>query len=1405
MSVFLRNLSKSPKYKRRTFAAAGSTFGEMTTSIGGAAFPTVSPTASTSRKSFFDTSAAVGTTISGHALVAVFPVNEKKGRAKQCFVTVQQTLFEVHKNQKDAKNKKPAKHLVDFGDVFNVSIHNEPIQIKDDCICIMDLSTSFFVRPIDSDYDLTAWFDWILERTRECRSTKLLRPVFREEFFEAAWDVQIVRRPKFRRDNKQQLDTQNDDLAEKRVNLLGFRRLCFCGTSFLIFSIGCRPISNVEASEPFERSAFVQLPLNVVSNYGTQERFFFIRVGRCSEIGGGELWMATEHGASARSMHERISQLNVRESERRRAQGIKINLPTISSSVLKSRAHRERSQTQIQLQKTNSQLRIRCIQPQSARSTCSESAENCSSRKASSNSTSHVKNQHHHASNGSLSGGNSHQQLEPTRTLHAGRTDSISSGLHSIPEQRVMNDELNILDQDQHQQGPVQLNPSDAADREPNNGGQPMKKSSIAGLFASRFGAKMSAGTYGRPLTANLDQITAPSSPAAQTAGMTFEFNGKGRCATASLANLASSTNQSARNSLVGSVLGFRLTRNSNNCCNNASAMSASRQTTAQRIPQTSTSAAAIFSAQPSYDCAEDYMTLYDADNNVMMGGLQQQHYGYSLNAPSGSVGSRMSAVSKAESRKSSSSVAPHRQCSTGSTGYSSDTQQHGKALALIPADYVEMEAFESHVDAEPEFSLSEVHSYVPSSFEPCCSSSAATNNNSSGTHWTDSAMSDSPRAYSLGSKPDPTNSGCSVRPSSSDISRSPQLLHPSSNTKNLHKEALEANFCGRILQKEGVVDNEGNKAANVGIIGEMPADDKASEIRKRAHSTGSKALIKSSLKKFTASSITFNNRKTVGIDDELFSTDVPNSRRNTCEANKSMCSSSTCYPHSEDHVEIDFDRDESPSVGSLPSLHSRNSSIGVMSSGVRSALDSLGREKPSERLIREQIGTTPATNNENVQQIGRKRSVPEMLKGSGSTNNQPMCTETIEQNRLHPHRRLTKFGKSPPRRVPICREPSRQSTSSGISTSKSNESTITTTTAEAGGAAPTAASLGYHLQNPNTSLVEAIVERKESDECDYVLMLNTLEKEATAQRQNHWHHRGVFVFAMLSRRMASGQSENGKKKINDKNLQMTPLSLDDFPDEYHELTPQLKLPNQHVSATKSRSPSCSPQTQTRLPHRQFSHHVSHSTARSFYPADTDETTVSLRSSTRRKASSTLERSATCAGKSDGQPPEQHQHHRRRGHQLRDEWAKKRDGQKVRDEDEQQQHCDYAIISTSNARMRLGQRALFLWLLIFFSLVFLALHLDFGIDPLICFVFLWLTDFAIVCFALLRCSRGNRFNGTPIQPTLTIVSTVAKFAFEVLLFVQLKHRSQNLLLTMIPSNRPIPALIELHFFPIDRQ
>lgn len=43
---------------------------------------------------------------------------------------------------------------------------------------------TFYFRPTDGSVQVADWFEWVLERAREARISKLLRPVFREEYYE---------------------------------------------------------------------------------------------------------------------------------------------------------------------------------------------------------------------------------------------------------------------------------------------------------------------------------------------------------------------------------------------------------------------------------------------------------------------------------------------------------------------------------------------------------------------------------------------------------------------------------------------------------------------------------------------------------------------------------------------------------------------------------------------------------------------------------------------------------------------------------------------------------------------------------------------------------------------------------------------------------------------------------------------------------------------------------------------------------------------------------------------------------------------------------------------------------------------------------------------------------------------
>nr|CAD2170856.1 unnamed protein product [Meloidogyne enterolobii] len=926
------------------------------------AFPTLSPTASTIRKTFFDT-AGVGV-ISGSAIFAVYPVTERKGRARNFHVSVHMTIFEVHKTLKDARNKKSPKYLVDFGDVFNVSVQNEPIQIKDDCICLMDPNTSFFFRPTDSEYDLQAWFDWILERTRECRSTKLLRPVFHEEFFEAAWDVQIICKPKLRRDysKKLQPEIKNDDLAEKRPQLLGLRRLCVCQSSFLLFTLGCRPSPNVDA--PFDKNTFIDLSLNVISNYGTQERFFFVRIGRCSEIGSGELWMATEHGSSARSIHERISQINQRESERRRAQGIKINLPTISSSVLKSRAHRERSQTQ------NTKKLSKLSSSNNKQPELNKIDE---SHKVSSNSTKDV------GLTPKLSNTSQTGQVD----ARSERVDSFSC-LQSIPEKSLlgeMAEHLSITS---------------------------CKKNSIVGLFTSRLGAKMSTGSSGKQTENKADHLSTPYILKEETVNND----------NTSLTNVPVSSNQSGyKNSVVSSVFGIRTRRNS------LSGSSRNQQSTTvhQKAPMTSSSS--VFSTQPSYDCAEDYMT-YDPDEQ------HSQCGGHSLKL--GSVSSRVStsALTRAESRKSNSSISGassfrQQALSNCSFGLHHDLYSSSKgSQSYVGSEYLEMNIKQKPQKSnnDSSFPLCEVQSYISNSSDSCWTQSSNTPRSGEIPHQA-SLTVNQPRAQSPDSRlvgcpsatlsvnSDPVGGiiGSNVKPS--------QLLHPTSNSSppNYFKKPILGHKVKPIKphETETTATNEHLKNRESDFVEDKQlsvADNILADVRKRAHSVGSKTWIKPSLKKFP---IPFTSKKCQDTSD-LRVTEQVDSRRNTFEA-KSTCSASTsCYPHStDDHVEIDFDRDESQSIDSIPSIHSRHSSVSVhCPMGIRYTLDTTiplshtrgfgpcigielkdGNEKKSlEKLCLQKNCWRDCG------QMRRKRSVPEMFQQQNETNNKSLAQQSLAQ-----------------------------------------------------------------------------------------------------------------------------------------------------------------------------------------------------------------------------------------------------------------------------------------------------------------------------------------------------------------------------------------------------------------------
>ncbi|KAI6230637.1 Insulin receptor substrate 1 [Aphelenchoides fujianensis] len=264
----------------------------------------------------------------------LYPLNEKKNRFRPCIIVLRNCLCELHKSTKDVNMCRPAKHLIDLRLVFNVCIIKETIEVKDTCLCVMTPTETYYMAVDKEQTELESFYEEFLQRSRKARSDLLMRPVFKDEYFEASWDVLVCTKPKLRK-NYTQAEVF-EDLLDKHRELEGRRRLCVRNASLVFFKMEIQPSRDSEA--PYSRECFFDFPINVISRYGKQERYFFLQIGRCAEYGQGEIWMVCENGSTAKYMHERIDEINQRESDRRKEKGIKLTFPGISQRTLTEEA-----------------------------------------------------------------------------------------------------------------------------------------------------------------------------------------------------------------------------------------------------------------------------------------------------------------------------------------------------------------------------------------------------------------------------------------------------------------------------------------------------------------------------------------------------------------------------------------------------------------------------------------------------------------------------------------------------------------------------------------------------------------------------------------------------------------------------------------------------------------------------------------------------------------------------------------------------------------------------------------------------------------------------------------------------------------------------------------------------------
>lgn len=101
----------------------------------------------------------------------------------------------------------------------------------------------------------------------------------------------------------------------------GRHRLCFYPHTIILSKTGIEPSnSNLPKSgiPPFKLKDFIEFPRQYVANFGFQEKFFIMRVGRSAPTGSCEVWIQCESEELAAEVHAKLNDIIDRETEKKR-------------------------------------------------------------------------------------------------------------------------------------------------------------------------------------------------------------------------------------------------------------------------------------------------------------------------------------------------------------------------------------------------------------------------------------------------------------------------------------------------------------------------------------------------------------------------------------------------------------------------------------------------------------------------------------------------------------------------------------------------------------------------------------------------------------------------------------------------------------------------------------------------------------------------------------------------------------------------------------------------------------------------------------------------------------------------------------------------------------------------------
>ncbi|XP_076634922.1 insulin receptor substrate 1 chico isoform X2 [Colletes latitarsis] len=213
---------------------------------------------------------------SGGPVVRYGHVKKLKTQKKKFFVLRGEApgypaCLEYYDSKKKFENRQLPKRSIMLDSCFNINKrvdtkhkHVIALYTKDECFCLI----------LESEKELDEWLKaMLLLQSGDVADGEQPRPIF-----EHVWQVTM----------------QKKGLGERK-NIHGPYRLCLTDRTLSLVKIGTK-----------DNSDTIEFPLNCIRRCGHMSRIFYMEVGRSAITGGGELWMEAEDSNITHNMHAAI-------------------------------------------------------------------------------------------------------------------------------------------------------------------------------------------------------------------------------------------------------------------------------------------------------------------------------------------------------------------------------------------------------------------------------------------------------------------------------------------------------------------------------------------------------------------------------------------------------------------------------------------------------------------------------------------------------------------------------------------------------------------------------------------------------------------------------------------------------------------------------------------------------------------------------------------------------------------------------------------------------------------------------------------------------------------------------------------------------------------------------------------